>query len=435
MSFEEIIKIRRVQVLLALVALSLLTMYAHDPPLSLGWDLSGGSELKVKTEQPLPYVTPDGTTVTMELIVEIMTKRMNGLGIKDFSISPWGKQYLIIDFAGTDPERARELVERQGKLVVKVGNRTAFTGSELVRIAPYTKSLSTGKWEVPFTISEDAAKRFREVALEALRDAGIEPESVTDFESLANDPRVPWVEMYLDDVLVNSAPIGASLWQEFIVAGKAPRDLVLETGSDEEAEAQAKSVEVVLRSGALPIKLEVISVSSVPPELGMQFAKNAAIAGIFAIIAVALVIFLRYRAAAIVLPIIGTGVSEVIIILGFASLIRWDLDLPAIAGIIAAVGTGVDDQIVITDEVLLQRTYSMRSRIKRAFFIIFSAWFTTVAAMVPLFMIGMATLKGFALTTIVGVTIGVFITRPAYARIVEHLFGKTKKVRKKKGKR
>jgi|Deesub1362A_J573_1020465.scaffolds.fasta_scaffold00790_21 preprotein translocase subunit SecD len=435
MSFEEIFRIRRVQVLLALVILSLLSMFAHDPPLSLGWDLSGGSELKVKTEQPLPYVTPDGTTVTMELIVEIMTKRMNGLGIKDFSISPWGNQYLIIDFAGIDPEQARELVERQGKLVVKVGNYTAFTGSELVRIAPYTKSLSTGKWEVPFTISEDAAQRFREVAIKALEDAGIDPASVTNFEALANDPRVPWVEMYLDDMLVNSAPIGGSLWQEFIVAGKAPRDLVLETGSDPEAEAQAKSVEVVLRSGALPIKLEVVSVSNVPPELGLQFAKNAMVAGIFAVITVALVIFLRYREVGIVLPIIATGISEVIIILGIASLIRWDLDLPAIAGIIAAVGTGVDDQIVITDEVLLQRTYSMRSRIKRAFFIIFSAWFTTVAAMVPLFMIGMAALKGFALTTIMGVTIGVFITRPAYARIVEHLFGKTRRVRKRKDKR
>jgi preprotein translocase subunit SecD len=435
MSFEEIIKIRRVQILLALVALSLLVMYVQEPTFSLGLDLAGGSELKVKTEHPLPYVAPDGTEVTMELIVDILEKRLNGLGIKDFSVRPWGKQYLIIDFAGTDPEQARELIERQGKLVVKVGNRTAFTGSELVRIAPYTKSISTGKWQVPFTVSEDAAKRFREVALLALRDAGIAPENVTNFEALSRDPRVPWVEMYLDDVLVNSAPIGGSLWQEFIVAGKAPRDLVLETGSDEEAEIQAKSVEVVLRSGALPIKLEVLSTSRVDPELAIGFAKNAAIAGFFAIVAVALVVFLRYRRAGIVLPIIGTGISEVIIILGLASLIRWDLDLPAIAGIIAAVGTGVDDQIVITDEVLLQRTYSLRSRIKRAFFIIFSAWFTTVAAMVPLFMIGMAALKGFALTTIMGVTIGVFITRPAYARIVEHLFGKTKKARKRKRKR
>ncbi len=440
----QILYLRRVQILLLAVALSLLIMGVNEPPLSLGWDLAGGTELRVKTEHPLPYTAPDGTQVTMDMVVEILTKRLNGLGVKDFSISPWGNQYLIIDFAGMPAEKARELVERQGKLVVKLGNITIFTGKDLEKVSPYTKSME-GSWEVPFTINAEAAERFRQAALQVLREAGIEPESVTDFDALERDPRIPQVEMYLDDKLVHSAPIGGSLWQEFIVSGKAPRSLVLTTGSRPEDEEEAKSVEVVLRSGALPLKLEVLSTSTVPPELGMKFARNAAIAGLAAILTVALVVFLRYRAPMVVLPIIATGVSEVIIILGIASLIRWDLDLAAIAGIIAAVGTGVDDQIVITDEVLFQRVYSMRSRIKRAFFIIFSAWFTTVAAMFPLFIIGMAALRGFALTTILGVTVGVLITRPAYASVVEHLFSRgdvkgkkaktREKPRKKKGAR
>ena len=219
---------------------------------------------------------------------------------------------------------------------------------------------------------------------------------------------------------MHSAPIGESLREE-LLRGRVVRDLVLETGTSPEAEAEARDVEVILRSGALPIKLEVLSVSTVPPELGEKFARNAAIAGLFAIITVASVVYLRYRRKEIFLPIIATGVSEVIIILGFASLINWDLDLPAIAGIIAAVGTGVDDQIVITDEILLERVRSIRQRIKSAFFIILSAWFATVAAMFPLFVIGLTALRGFALTTIVGVTVGVFITRPAYARIVEYI--------------
>ncbi len=419
----EILSLRRVQILMLAVSLSMLIMAANNPPISLGWDLAGGSELRVKIEHPLPYTAPDGSEVTMDLVVDILTKRLNGLGVKDFSVSPWGNQYLIIDFAGMEPERARELVERQGKLVVKLGNITVFTGKDLEKVSPYTKSME-GSWEVPFTITPEAAERFRQAALQVLQEAGIEPDSVTDFDALERDPRIPQVEMYLDDRLMHSAPIGGSLWQEFIVAGKAPRSLVLTTGSRPEDEEEAKSVEVVLRSGALPLKLQVLSTSTVPPELGMKFAKNAVIAGFAAILTVALVIFLRYRAPMVVLPIIATGVSEVIIILGIASLIRWDLDLAAIAGIIAAVGTGVDDQIVITDEVLFQRTYSMRSRIKRAFFIIFSAWFTTVAAMFPLFIIGMAALRGFALTTILGVTIGVLITRPAYASVIEYLFSR-----------
>ena len=54
-----------------------------------------------------------------------------------------------------------------------------------------------------------------------------------------------------------------------------------------------------------------------------------------------------------------------------------------------------------------------------AFFIIFGAAATTIAAMVPLMSIGVGFIRGFAITTIVGVLVGILITRPAYARIVE----------------
>ena len=98
-------------------------------------------------------------------------------------------------------------------------------------------------------------------------------------------------------------------------------------------------------------------------------------------------------------------------------------DLAAIAAILAAVGTGVDDQIVITDEVSSKgtRVYDWKERIKRAFFIIMAAYFTVVVAMLPLWAMGAGLLKGFAIVTIIGVSIGVFVTRPAYAHIVEVL--------------
>ena len=60
---------------------------------------------------------------------------------------------------------------------------------------------------------------------------------------------------------------------------------------------------------------------------------------------------------------------------------------------------------------------------KSAFFIIMAAWMTTVAAMLPLFSIGLQILRGFALTTIIGVTIGVAVTRPAYASLIRNIVG------------
>ena len=116
--------------------------------------------------------------------------------------------------------------------------------------------------------------------------------------------------------------------------------------------------------------------------------------------------------------------SEVVILLGFAAFIGWNLDLAAVAVIIVAVGTGVDDQVVITDESTTQRTARMLSwkdKLKRAFFIIFAAYFTTVVAMVPLLFAGAGLLKGFALVTIFGVSAGVLVTRPAFAAMIEIL--------------
>ena len=100
----------------------------------------------------------------------------------------------------------------------------------------------------------------------------------------------------------------------------------------------------------LPIGTSRIERVSISPALGSAFLRNAVIAGLFAMLAVGLVIFLRYRKIKIAIPILITMLSELFITLGFAAFIKWNLDLASIAGMIAAIGTGVNDQIVIIDE-------------------------------------------------------------------------------------
>ena len=107
--------------------------------------------------------------------------------------------------------------------------------------------------------------------------------------------------------------------------------------------------------------------------------------------------------------------------LAVAALIRWNLDAPSIAGIIAGMGTGINDQIILIDESESKENTSLKERIKRALFIIFGAFFTIVAAMLPLFWAGTGLLRGFALTTIIGVSVGILITRPAFAEILRKL--------------
>jgi preprotein translocase subunit SecD len=136
---------------------------------------------------------------------------------------------------------------------------------------------------------------------------------------------------------------------------------------------------------------------------------------------VSVLIFIKYRRIKMSLSVILTMFCEVFITLGIAAVISWNLDAPSIAGIIAGIGTGVDDQIVIIDESVSKEASNLKARIKRAFFIIVGAFFATVVAMIPLFWAGAGLLKGFALTTILGVSVGILITRPAFTEIIRKM--------------
>lgn len=193
----------------------------------------------------------------------------------------------------------------------------------------------------------------------------------------------------------------------------------------EGARDDVKKTQVLLTSGNLPVKLDVVSQSTTPPTLGVKFLRYSAITGFIALVTVGIIIFLRYRNPLISIPIMLTDISEVTAVLGLAALINWDLDLPSMAGIIAAVGTGVNDQIIITDEILsgrkeIKKFFSVGEQIRKAFYIVFMAASTMIAAMLPILSIGAGMLKGFAFTTIMGVLIGILVTRPGYAKVIEY---------------
>jgi preprotein translocase subunit SecD len=205
---------------------------------------------------------------------------------------------------------------------------------------------------------------------------------------------------------------------------------LLITGSaltQKEAQDKLDNTYILLGAGSLPVPIEEISKETLSPTLRENFLSTVLWMGIVALLAVTLVIYIRYRNWKFVAPIIFVSAAEVFLILGFASLIKWNLDLAALAGILAAIGTGIDDQIIITDELSKEKDEkeerSLVARIKGAFFIIFATAATTFATMFPiiLFGFGLGKLVGFALIIIAGVTIGVFITRPAFAEIVKYL--------------
>ncbi|MEK6900610.1 MAG: protein translocase subunit SecD, partial [Nanoarchaeota archaeon] len=184
-----------------------------------------------------------------------------------------------------------------------------------------------------------------------------------------------------------------------------------------------KKLQTILLTGSLPVKLEVVKMDTISPSLGKEFLNNVMLVGALAMAAVAAVVLIRYKKIIIIFPMVLVMLSELVMILGFAALAGWNLDLASIAGLIVVVGTGMNHFIVITDETLRKEaaTLDWKSRIKNALFIIMGAYLINLGSLIPLFWAGAGLLKGFALTTIVGMSVGVLIARPAYAAIIEIL--------------
>jgi preprotein translocase subunit SecD len=374
---------------------------------SIAKDIQGNLEFK-KT------VTKD----TQEMTEAVLNEKLNLWGLKEVPITPVEDSILMVDLAGIDLSTAMDIVATPGKFEIRIqiaNNTTSHVvwGEHITAVD--MPKMQGGSWGVGFTVDAIGAT--------AIRDAAVESGAV-------DDPAAHELIMLLDDEEIYSAPLAddlASNLRDLYERGENVHShpLIASTGADEEGRERAEQLHVHLRAGALPVEVAVIGSWQVPASLGAKFKDQTMIAGLFALATVAFVIFGRYGRKKILLPMIATSVSEVFMILGFASLVNWQLDLPAIAGIIAVIGTGIDHLVIITDEVLYEgKMPSLKvylARIGKAFAIIFAAAATTIIAMSPLLVMSFGALKGFAITTIVGVLIGVLIARPAYGRVIRDL--------------
>lgn len=362
-------------------------------------------------------VSPETTKETRRII----ENKLNYLGLQDIKVRVWGEDYIMVDMAGKSLEEARNIVSKPGKFEIKIkmgveeeGEEVeavfVVSGAEIARVDPASNPPGQG-WGVPFQFTDKGAEIFAEMCIEY---------GAVDTDQTVREEHQ--VAMYLDDQEVFSAPIAADLATN-IREGTYKGHQVAITGTFE----NARELEIHLRAGALPVKPKIVGEGETPPELGRQFMRQVIQAIIGAILAVGVIIYIRYRYSRIVFPLLACAFSETVVVLGFAALIGHQLDLPSLAGVIATLGTGVDQMVIITDEVVrgeVRRMGGLLQRVSRAFSIIFVSAATTIIAMIPLAYMQLGVLRGFAIITIAGIFIGILITRPAYGRLITYVLGK-----------
>ncbi len=434
--------------------------------LKFGLDLKGGVHAVLEPNM--------SDNATIDQIISTLQTRINIYGLREAVFRPiyqGGKGFVEISIAGGTRDELRDLLENQGKFEAKITIEPRISGmSGVIKLSrPHNFSVSNNSIiidgdsiiekdtfeldDIQFTLDTVSQNKVNMTAMvfqgSDIKTVFFDPQR-SRIELVQNGYRwsfavqlsqegaqkfamvtgnldvVPGtgslsspIVLYLDNNLVDSLSISSTL------KGRAETEISISGTSESQAAAgQARAkLQSILRSGALPTEVKIVQLDTISPALGIGFLKNAMLAGLAAIVGVVVVVSLRYKKIRIVLPMVAISLSEVLIILGIAALIGWTIDLPAIAGIIASVGTGIDSQIVIIDQALRREAEaaSLREKLKNAFFVIFGAGGTVIAAMLPLMVIGFGLLRGFAITTIIGVLVGVLVARPAYGEIVKRI--------------
>ncbi|MFD2262611.1 protein translocase subunit SecD [Lacibacterium aquatile] len=347
--------------------------------------------------------------------IEIVRRRVDETGTKETSIQQQGADRIVVQLPGVnDREQIKNLLnttakltfrmvdgmvsaeeakrqrppagadflhpdekdERAAGIVYVVRKRVLVSGDNLVDAQP---SFQDGQAVVSFRFDSLGGKRFADATTENVG----RPFAVV-----------------LDNKVISAPNI-----REPITGGRGIISGSFTTQS-------ANDLAVLLRAGALPAPMIIVEERTVGPDLGADAIR----AGIYSIL-VGLSLVVAYMIAAYgrfgVYAVVAL-VFNLIITLAVLSLLQATLTLPGMAGLLIAVGLSVDANILINERIR-EETIAGRSAISaisagfdRAYSTIFDANVTALIKMFLLYFFGSGPVKGFAVTTGIGILTSMF---------------------------
>jgi len=397
-------------------------------------------------DRPPENVRTGVTATTRKAVARTVRNKINAAGLSGGNVQVADNKFIVIEVPNANGSDIRDLVRDRGVVRVVANypvtengsttyrNTTAISQEQISDVRPAGMYGQPPQAAVPITLTQNGADSFASVMSEngftdsdaTTGSAGRGPNACAPGQNTVNDGYC--ILTIRDGEVVYSAAMSDDLAAS-IEDGtfQETRQFQITAGDNM---SQARDLRVDLQAGALPAPLDLEAGTDyfLSSELAEDFKLYSLITGLIAVLAVFGAVYARYREPWVAAPMVLTALSEVVILLGFSAAIGLPLDLSYIAGFIAVIGTGVDDLIIIADEVMTQEVSSSRvfqSRFRKALWVIGAAAATTIIAMSPLAVLSLGALRGFAIITILGVLIGVIVTRPAYgdilrARLTDH---------------
>lgn len=206
-------------------------------------------------------------------------------------------------------------------------------------------------------------------------------------------------------IIYDGAVASAPTVQSAITDGNA---VINKISSYDEAESLASTIKI----GALPLELKQIQYNIVGAKLGQKAVSTSLIAGAIGFGLICILMIILYRFPGFIASLALTG--YVVLMLLILSIRHITLTLPGIAGIILSIGMAVDANVIIFTRIReeISAGNSVRAAVKAGFSKALSAILdgniTTLIATVVLMILGSGSIKGFAVTLMLGIVLSMF---------------------------
>ncbi len=414
----------------------------RDRTIQLGLDLRGGMRVLIKADvENLKRASGEALTASeredaMRRALEILNNRIDQFGVTEPQIRRQGESMILVELPGdADRERMNKFIQGKGRLSFHiVGDEALAKLREFQRQRPGKILGPDGRINQPDFLPAgtvlrgvyekdsyglDQLKGFtvinEEVSLSGtyIRDARVSADAITGkpvvnffltgeggdiFYKLTSDNVDKALAVVLDDKVKAQARIVEPI-----------RDAVRVTGFGRE---EADDLALILRTGALPVPLDIINQLAIGASLGEDAIAQGVNAVMYGFILVILFMFIYYKGAGLVADF--ALILNLYFIVSVLSVFNFTLTLPSIAGVILTVGMAVDANVIIFERIKEEYRIgkspkaAVTAGFSKAFWTILDSNITTFIAALALSQLGQGFIQGFAVTLAVGIVSSVF---------------------------
>jgi preprotein translocase subunit SecD len=349
---------------------------------------------------------------------ETLERRVNELGVTEPSISQQGTDQLLVQLPGvTDVERAKAIMGSPGLLELKIVERQASTREDLLvngqvpsgmEIVPGAGGTGNAATTTFYLVRKVAAVTGRDLrnARPSLDENNQPAVSFTlsneggrKFGNVTGENIGRQLAIILDGRVQSAPSINGRITTDGRITGSFTNE-------------EVNNLSLILRSGALPAKLDYLSERTIGPSLGADSIRSGTTASLVGLLLIIVFMLIYYRFSGINAVI--ALIFNLIILLGLMAYIGAVMTLPGIAGFVLTMGIGVDSNVLIFERIKeeMEAGRSARQSINAGFSRVFWTLFDThIAALISaafLFNFGTGPIRGFAVTLMLGLVSNLF---------------------------